>query len=329
MRRRWIFERTQQRVAAVVALAESECGREASAPRGALRRTPAGPATCTLLLAGFTLLMALAGCAVGPDYIPEPAPAPQTFKELKGWKSPPRSTISTAANGGAIYRDPKTSLSCCKPGRNLQPDGRRRGRQLTSRRAPSSARRKSALFPTVTASYTYTRTRAGPKGRPAAEPRVPAPAPRLRPGRRHIHDNLRAAASPAPGIIDVWGNIRRTIESQAAGAQASAGIDLADAKLSAQSSLATAYFELRETDFLHDLLAGHRRAVHPFAGDHAKQESRLHGGAIRRDHRAGARVLRASAGDQHRRLARAQFEHAIAVLMGRPPSGLSIPALGR
>ena len=80
------FERMRQRVAAVVASRKYERRSTASATRGALRRAPVGPASYALLLGVCTLLLTLEGCAVGPDYITEPAPVPRTFKELKGWK---------------------------------------------------------------------------------------------------------------------------------------------------------------------------------------------------------------------------------------------------
>ena len=94
----------------MLALAESKCSREASATRGALRRTPKGLAAFTLLTAGCALLLALAGCAVGPDYIPEPAPVPQTFKELKGWKVATPIDNLDRGEWWAIYRDRRLSF---------------------------------------------------------------------------------------------------------------------------------------------------------------------------------------------------------------------------
>jgi NodT family efflux transporter outer membrane factor (OMF) lipoprotein len=137
--------------------------------------------------------------------------------------------------------------------------------------------------------------------------------------------SLEANASWTP---DIWGQVRRTIESQAAGAQASAAT-LANAQLTAQSSLATAYYELRETDSLHDLLADtvnqYKRSLD------ITQNQYTAGTAARSDViTAQALLLAAQAQEIATDVARAQFEHAVAAQMGRPPAGLSIPhaALG-
>jgi NodT family efflux transporter outer membrane factor (OMF) lipoprotein len=122
---------------------------------------------------------------------------------------------------------------------------------------------------------------------------------------------------------DIWGRIRRTVEGDAAAAQASAA-DLANAKLSAQSSLASAYFQLRETDSLHDLLDD---TVKQYQRALEITQNQYHAGTSARSDviTAQALVLSAQAQEINTGVARAQFEHAIAVLMGRPPAGLSIP----
>ena len=53
------------------------------------------------------LVLALAGCSVGPDYIPEAAPASPTFKELKGWRPATPSDALDRGSWWAFYRDPK------------------------------------------------------------------------------------------------------------------------------------------------------------------------------------------------------------------------------
>ena len=131
------------------------------------------------------------------------------------------------------------------------------------------------------------------------------------------------AQASASWTIDLWGKVRRTIESQAAGAQASAA-DLANATLSMQSALATAYFELRETDSLHDLLADtvaqYKRSLD------ITQNQYTAGTSARSDViTAQAQLLAAQAQEINTGVARAQDEHAIAILMGRPPAGLTIP----
>ena len=126
--------------------------------------------------------------------------------------------------------------------------------------------------------------------------------------------------------LDVWGRIRRTIESDIANAQASAA-DLAAAKLSAQAELATDYFEMRALDeqkqLLEDSAAAYERSLRiaqnqyqwgiATRGDVAQAETQLE----------LARAEAIAIGIQ-----RAQFEHAIAVLAGVLPADLSIAPAG-
>ena len=139
--------------AAVVALAQGECGRKSWARRGALRRTLAG-------LGAFTLLTALAGCAVGPDYIPEPAPVPQTFKELKGWKVATPIDNLDRGEWWTVYRDPKLSFLL----RQVEISNQNVAAAAASYEQARALIREaqSSLFPTLSASYTATRAYSGP-----------------------------------------------------------------------------------------------------------------------------------------------------------------------
>jgi NodT family efflux transporter outer membrane factor (OMF) lipoprotein len=123
--------------------------------------------------------------------------------------------------------------------------------------------------------------------------------------------------------IDVWGRIRRTIEGASAAAQASAA-DLMAARLSAQSSLIVNYFSLRISDarrrLLEQSVAGYARSLE----------------IVRNQFNAGtvSRVDLAQAQTQYEQtraqlvaegVNRAQFEHAIAALIGRTPAEVSVP----
>jgi NodT family efflux transporter outer membrane factor (OMF) lipoprotein len=127
----------------------------------------------------------------------------------------------------------------------------------------------------------------------------------------------------ADWTLDVWGAIRRQVESQVAGAQVGAA-DIANAKLSAQATLATDYFDLRAEDSLEVIL---RNTVAAF--EHALQ-------IVQNQHNAGtvsaADMVTAQAQLEGARaqlvgvgVQRAQFEHAIAVLTGHSPAELTIP----
>jgi len=77
------------------------CGRNPCARRGA----QFGAQACAV---AFTL--ALAGCAVGPDYVPAAAPVPNTFKELKGWKRATPGDHLPRGDWWAFYHDPKLNF---------------------------------------------------------------------------------------------------------------------------------------------------------------------------------------------------------------------------
>src|SRR5262249_3090547 len=106
---------------------------------------------------------------------------------------------------------------------------------------------QAQLFPVATGSYSVTRTRTGALAGTTGGSAVGASL-----GTRYTTQ----VSAPINGSwdLDVWGKIRRLVESDTAAAQASAA-DLDNAKLSAQAQLATAYFNLRATDSLHDLLS--------------------------------------------------------------------------
>ncbi len=122
--------------------------------------------------------------------------------------------------------------------------------------------------------------------------------------------------------IDLWGQIRRNIESASASAQAS-GAQLAGVRLSAQAALATNYFELRIADDLQSLL---NATVVAFARSLQITQNRYDAGTAAKTDVASAETqlesTRAQAIDVG--VGRQQFEHAIAVLIGKPPSELSI-----
>ena len=237
----------------------------------------------------------LNACAVGPDYQRPAAIVPAQYKEMKGWKfGTPRDDFAKGA-WWKLFRDPELDTleaQVAISNQTLKAD------EANYREAQALiAEGRSQLFPTL--SFDPSLTRKSGTG-----------------------TSLSAEASGS-WTLDLWGKVRRTIESEAAGAQVSAA-DLANATLSMQSSLATAYFELRETDSLYDLLADtvaqYKRSLE------ITQNQYKAGTSARSDViTAQAQLLAAQAQEINTGVARTQFEHAIAVLMGRPPAGLSIP----
>src|SRR6266851_1608066 len=122
--------------------------------------------------------------------------------------------------------------------------------------------------------------------------------------------------------LDVWGRIRRTVESDVAGAQASAA-DLAAARLSAQATLVTDYFQLRIDDELKRLLDD---TVEAFARALQITQNRYAQGISARSDVASAQAQLEQTRSQaiNVGIQRAQLEHAIAVLIGKPPAEFAI-----
>jgi NodT family efflux transporter outer membrane factor (OMF) lipoprotein len=134
---------------------------------------------------------------------------------------------------------------------------------------------------------------------------------------------ILTAEASGSWTLDIWGQVRREIEAQQAGAELSAAT-LANATLSEQSALALAYVALREADSLEDLL---EKTVVEFNHSLTITQNQYKAGTAAKSDviTAQAQVLNAQAALIAAGVTRAQSEHAIAVLMGRPPAGLSIP----
>jgi NodT family efflux transporter outer membrane factor (OMF) lipoprotein len=244
-----------------------------------------------LALAGALML---SGCAVGPDYLRPAAIVPAQYKEVKGWKlGSPRDDFAKG-DWWRLFNDPELDALEAQvtiSNQTLKAD------EANYREAEALiAEGRAQLFPTLTYNPSLTRSSAP--------------------------STILSSEINGSWTLDLWGRVRRTIESEVAGAQASAA-DLANARLSMQSALATAYYELRETDSLHDLLedtVGQYKRSLDITQNQYKAGTSARSDVIT----AQALVLTAEAQALNTGVARAQFEHAIAVLMGRPPAGLSI-----
>jgi NodT family efflux transporter outer membrane factor (OMF) lipoprotein len=122
--------------------------------------------------------------------------------------------------------------------------------------------------------------------------------------------------------IDLWGRVRRTINEAKEETQASAA-DLATARLSLQSELAIDYFELRSADaqkkLLADTVTDYREALRITT-------NRFEGGisAISDVYQAQTQLQAALVAESDIEVARQQYEHAIAILIGQPPASFSL-----
>jgi len=142
------------------------------------------------------------------------------------------------------------------------------------------------------------------------------------PGSGVISNQFRATES-ASWVPDLWGRVRRTVEGDVASAQASAG-DVASVRLAVQGQLAGDYMQLRGADELKRLL---EEAAKAYGESLRITENQYNAGIVSASDVAQARTQLATTRAQAIAVGvlRAQLEHAIAVLIGKPPADLTIP----
>jgi NodT family efflux transporter outer membrane factor (OMF) lipoprotein len=266
----------------------------------------------------LTLALPLAACAVGPNYKPAAAPVPTKFKELKGWKLAAPSDALDRGEWWAPYRDKRLDFLL----RQVEVSNQTVAAQAAAYEQARAVVREAqaALFPTLTANYNFTRTRTGPNAVGAGSGSGGAGAGS---GGGGIYTTTFVPQLSASWDLDVWGKVRRQIEANTSAAQASAA-DLGNVKLSEQAMLATAYFNLRAADSLRDLL------------DRTVVEYKQTLSIVQNQFKAGysvtsgdvataqAQVETTEAQAINVGVQRAQYEHAIAVLIGRPPAEVTL-----
>jgi len=245
--------------------------------------------------------------------VPEAAPVPNTFKELKGWKVATPSDQLDRGDWWTFYHDPKLALLLKQIEISNQTVAAQAASYLQARALIREA--QSSLLPTISTSSTATRAFSGPKAGAAG---AIATA-----GAAGSYTSTFTPAFTGTWTLDVWGKVARQIESNTSGGQASAA-DLDNVKLAAQAQLATAYFNLRAADSLHDLLvrytAEYKKTLDIVTNQFNAGFSVTEGDVKT----AEAQVFITEAQALQALLVRAQFEHAIAVLIGRPPAEFSI-----
>ncbi len=253
----------------------------------------------------------LSGCLVGPDYDrPPPATAPTPeYKETSDINFRPALPRDTIDRGPwwSIYGDSTLDQLAAQVEISNQT---LKENEAAYRQALALIRQsQSSLYPTIGYIGSTQQTSAGSGRSPTGT----------------ISNSVGqiSAGGSLSWEIDLWGRIRRTIESDQAAAQASAA-DLAAARLSAQTTLATSYFGLRISDRRRQLLEASTAA---FARSMNIVRNQMNAGtASRLDFaQAEAQYEQTRAQLVAEAITRAQFEHAIAALVGRTPAEVSIP----
>src|SRR5262249_29601844 len=223
---------------------------------GAFRNTARGCGTGTdMRYIVVSALIALAGCAVGPNYHRPAAANPQRFKEAEGWKPAEPREAASGTDWWSIYGD--ATLDELEKQIDISNQTLKASEAAWRQATALASQARAGLFPTIGVSATGTRS-GGSGGRANAAQLGGTVAPLTHPV------NEFELVGSASWDIDIWGKIRRTIESDVANAQASEA-DLAAARLSAQATLATDYIELRVADEQKQLLdktvEGYKRSL--------------------------------------------------------------------
>ena len=268
------------------------------------RQTP-----CLMVLLAIAAFQ-LSGCTVGPKYHRPAAEVPPAYKEVGNWKPAQPNDRNLGANWWEIFQDPQLNTLEAQVSVSNQ-NLKAAEAQYTQARALVRYQRAN-YFPTVTVDPSATRNRIS---------------------------NHRPASVVSNGItyndfqipfelsyqLDVWGRVRRTVESYREQAQASAA-DLATVNLSMHSQLALSYFQARTLDAEEQLL---NSTVTQYEQALELIENRYAGGIASdlevEQARTQLETTRAQAIDVG--VGRAQFEHAVAVLIGKPPASFSLPPI--
>lgn len=258
----------------------------------------------------IALAVVLAGCAVGPDYKRPELQTPAEFKENRGWVQTAALTPPAPDAWWTIFDD--ATLGAL---------------EMQVAKANQSLR---AAF------YTYQQTIALTDAARAAEyPTLGATLSSSKTSFNGVVSNTGAATTTtvsgktvsltASWVPDFWGKVRRQIEANQAGSEASLAT-LRSAQLSLQAALAQDYFLIRQLDS-QTVLAANTVS----ADEKALQitRNRYNAGVATRADVATAESILASARVQHATFGvqRAQQEHAIAVLTGQAPSGFTLAAM--
>ena len=254
------------------------------------------------LFAIIPVLALLTACTVGPDYVRPDTETPAVFKE--GWKEAQPRDGELRGNWWEAFNDPLLSdlqeqVSISNQNLALAEAQYRQARSLVQ-----SAR--AGYVPSVSAGASADRSRA------------PASGNSIDRGVR----NSYSISVDAVWELDLWGRVRRSVESSEAGAQASAA-DLESLRLSAQAELATNYFQLRSLDtqrqLLDDTVVAYERSL-------KLTENQYAAGIVAKADvvQAQTQLKATQAQALDTGVQRAQLEHAIALLIGKPASSFTI-----
>jgi multidrug efflux system outer membrane protein len=252
------------------------------------------------------LTLALSGCRVGPNYHAPPAPVPPAFTGSTTAATPAQQTAISYSDWWKVFHDPL--LDKFETEADAANTDIRMAIANVDQAAAMTKYAHSYELPTIGADPNVSRNR--------------EPQDRANPGpaRTYNHFELPLVMSYE---IDAWGQVKRTVEAALANQQASQD-DLRFVRLTTEATVAIDYYSLREADeelsVIDSMLVDMQQAV-------GLTESLFQHGLNSDLDVAQAKTLLEQTEAQKQTLIvqRAQFEHALAVLLGRPAESLTIP----
>jgi NodT family efflux transporter outer membrane factor (OMF) lipoprotein len=273
----------------------------------------------TLAIGPTLTALLLSGCMVGPKYHTPPAVAqappatykesPTQFQDTDGWKVAQPQDAMLHGKWWEIYNDPE--LNALEERLNIDNQNIKQFFANFMEARTLIAQARSQLYPTASVGPSYQRAKTSSNLGTSSV---------ANPGRQSSVGSLPATVSWEP---DLWGRVRSTIHEQQYNAQLSAA-DLENERLTEQASLATFFFEIRGQDALQVVL-----------NDTVKADKKaLELTQAQYDTGVGDRISVVEAQNTLQNVqsqainlgvARAQYEHAIALLVGANASDFSIP----
>jgi NodT family efflux transporter outer membrane factor (OMF) lipoprotein len=263
-------------------------------------------------------LCGLTGCNVGPKYLRPVVPSPPAFKEVDTQQAGNGSTWKTAkpqdgtlrGKWWEIYQEPELNALEDKLNVSNQNIAQSYDDFMAARAQVQQAR--SSYYPTIGVGPSYARNRSSQSQGAASSLSSPNPNSNV--------FNLPFDVSWEP---DLWGRVRNTVRQFSNAAQVSAA-DLENVKLTEQTNLAVFYFQLRGQDALEDLYQNTVEVDQKSLDlTHVLYKSGLDNDEAVAQAEIALESAKAAATNAG--IARAQYEHAIALLVGEPASTFSVP----
>jgi len=272
--------------------------------------------------AAFCAVLAtmLAGCNVGPKYVPPTATAPAVFKEsptqfkeTDGWKVAEPQDATLRGKWWEIYNEP--DLNALEEQLNVDNQNIRQSFENFMEARALVRQARSQLFPTVSVGPSYSRSQGSSNTGAQAS------------GTSNPQSQIFSLPGEVSWEPDLWGKVRNTIHSAQYNAQVSAA-DLENERLTEQASLAEYFFQIRGQDALQKILD---EQVDSAKRSLDAEQGRYDTGVDDQISLVQAQTALASAQSSaiNNKIARAQFEHAIAMLIGKQASEFSVPVLAK